>query len=289
MASGTWQDSDVISFLQTHVDNGAFGTPDPNAIYAVIFPSAVTINVQGLGLSCDAFGGYHDAFTSDAGTFSYAALPRCPGFIPDAGDADCLTGAASHELIEAVTDPVPSNPGWALTDEDHMVWNMVLYGEVGDICVYDGDAFYIPSGFPHMVQRTWSNAEAAAGRYPCVPVATPYFGATPVQNDTVAYNWAAYGQAGQTKGIKIPVGGSGTIDVDLFSGGPTSPISVEIMGYPNPNTLSVQPSFLSGHNGDVLHFTVQHLSDDSNYGGAPFIVYAWVGDRYHFYLGWVGD
>jgi hypothetical protein len=166
---------------------------------------------------------------------------------------------------------------------------MVLYGEVGDICVYDSDAFYYPAGFPHMVQRTWSNAEAAAGRYPCVPTLTPYFGATPEQNDTVTYNWAAYNQSGMTSGIKIPVGQSGTINIDLFSSGPTQPIQVNIMGYPNANTLTVTPSTLSGNNGDTLHFTAQHVSDDSAYGGAPFIVTAWIGDRYHYYLGWVGD
>jgi hypothetical protein len=289
MMSGTIQDSDIISFLAGHLASGAFGTPDVNAIYAIIYPASVNINVQGLGMSCDAFGGYHDSIVFDGGTFVYAVLPRCPGFIPDAGDLDCLTGAASHELIEAVTDPDINNPAWAQTDEQHEVWNMLLYGEVGDICVYDSDAFYFPTGFPHMVQRTWSNAEAAAGRYPCVPTLMPYFGATPEQNDTVTYNWAMYSQAGNTNGIKIPVGQTGTLNVDLFSSGPTQAIQVNVQGYPNANTLNITPSVLSGHNGDVLHFSVQHQSDDSAYGGAPFIVTAWIGDRYHYYLGWVGD
>lgn len=61
---------------------------------------------------------------------------------------DALTGTSSHELCEAITDPVPGT-GWY--DDRN--------GEIGDICAW---AFKKLGG--HVVQLEWSNA---AGKSAC--------------------------------------------------------------------------------------------------------------------------
>ena len=74
------------------------------------------------------------------------------------------------------------------------------------------------------MQRTWSNKAAPAGHDPCVP-ALPgevYFNAAPVLNDNITVD--VIGQTSRCKGVKIAVGETKTIEIDLFSdaatGGP---------------------------------------------------------------------
>jgi hypothetical protein len=117
--------------------------PTPNGLYSIFLPPNVAV-VMGGGRSCQAFCGYHDAIDNQ---IFYAVLPY-PGCSPCVGDLDefdALTSTASHELAEAITDPVPGT-GWY--DDTH--------GEVGDICAWQtkrlGD---------YVVQLEWSNAAQA--------------------------------------------------------------------------------------------------------------------------------
>ena len=117
--------------------------PTPNGLYSIFLPPNVAVVMDG-GRSCQAFCGYHDAIDNQ---IFYAVLPY-PGCSPCVGDLDefdALTSTASHELAEAITDPVPGT-GWY--DDTH--------GEVGDICAWRtkrlGD---------YVVQLEWSNAAQA--------------------------------------------------------------------------------------------------------------------------------
>ena len=86
-----------------------------------ITPSGVTVTLEGAA-SCQQFCGYHD---SHDGSLFYAVVPYgdCAGCELAGTVFDSMTVIASHELCEAITDPIPGS-GWY---DD-------VNGEIGDIC-----------------------------------------------------------------------------------------------------------------------------------------------------------
>jgi hypothetical protein len=126
-------------------------------------------------VSCQGFGGYHDAvkITPSGGAeiiVTYSIVPRCTSSFDD------LTLAASHEFMEAATDPnVGAGPlGYVMGDP---LWSASYGGEVGDLCFnYSGSDTVLEGSYS--VQRGWSNAAAKGSHDPCVPAPNkPYFNA----------------------------------------------------------------------------------------------------------------
>ena len=113
--------------------------PTPNTLYFVYVPPGVRV-VMGGSASCQAFCGYHNAIGT---TTFYAVMPYpgCTGCLGGLTAFDALTSTSSHELCEAITDPIPGQ-GWY--DDNN--------GEIGDICAWQtkkvGD---------YTVQLEWSN------------------------------------------------------------------------------------------------------------------------------------
>jgi hypothetical protein len=257
-------------------------TPDANTLYAVFLPDGVTITIPQWGKSCQGFGGYHSEGTSkQSQSIVYALMPRCASFGQLKG-VDALTTTLSHELVEAVTDPADqSNPAYALPDKDHYVWALVPLSEVGDMCTYEPQSNQRLVG-NFMVQRTWSNASAKAGHDPCVPLLTdPYFNSVPVLDENVTINFGGQGGQGQTKGVKIPVGTSKTIEVDLFSDAPTTDWTVQAIDmqsyfYGGSPDLTFTWDQQSGNNGDKLHLTITR-EKKGQYNGSEFIFYSQKG------------
>jgi hypothetical protein len=136
-------DAAIRSLLQKELDNPASGFPaaDANTLYFFYLPPGVAV-VQGGARSCQAFCGYHN----DIGRKIFYAVmpyPGCQGCTGGLSPFDALTSTSSHELCEAITDPVPGD-GWY--DDVH--------GEIGDICAWKtrklGD---------YTVQLEWSNKQ----------------------------------------------------------------------------------------------------------------------------------
>jgi hypothetical protein len=100
--------------------------------------------VQGGAQSCQAFCGYHNDIGSQ---LFYAAMPYpdCQGCTGSLDTFAALTSTSSHELCEAITDPVPGQ-GWY--DDTN--------GEIGDIC-----AWKTKTVAGYTVQLEWSNASAS--------------------------------------------------------------------------------------------------------------------------------
>jgi hypothetical protein len=117
----------------------------PNVLYFLYLPPGVALT-QGGGKSCQAFCGYHDHIN---GKIFYAAMPyaNCNGCLGGLSTLDALTSTSSHELCEAITDPVPGT-GWY--DDAN--------GEIGDICAWETKKVG-----NHVVQKEWSNASRACG------------------------------------------------------------------------------------------------------------------------------
>jgi len=299
--------TDIQAWVASEIQSGAFGTPDPQAIYTIVYPSTTTITqpnpispLFGTVNSCDAFDGYHDntaVALDDASTtsFAYAVIPTCGGgFVPN------LTEVLSHEWIEASTDPFLTSSGvFTLTggpnaafyspDGDHAVWALLGGGEAGDLCEPEGTNAYVsPSDLKYFVQRTWSNASAQASHDPCVPVpSTPFFDSAPVLDETVSFTSAITGPI-TSKGVTIPQGQSKTIEVDLFSDGDTGgPWSVEAEdvlatyygAYGLTPTLDFAWDRTSGQNGEKLHLTISVTGPTPVGGAHAFMIVSTLGTR----------
>jgi hypothetical protein len=253
----TWDDSQIQADLANRLaslDGGAgagFPAPDANTLYAYFFPPNVTITTGGgpvpeggvpadagsfgggVQSSCTSFGGYHDDIALSATEFvAYAVVPRCANFGPNITGLDAITGPASHEIAEGVTDPFPSdNPAYVTVDTQHGYWSRLLGGgEVGDMCAQQDNSFVKYADLPYTVQRIWSNKAAMAGADPCVPTVPGhvFFNAYPVEPDMIVSS--SRGATVTVQGIDIPPGGSKVMEFDLASTGVTSgPITIAIM------------------------------------------------------------
>lgn len=119
--------------------NQSFPKPGVNTLYFVYTDIGVTVSMGG-SKSCSSFCGYHDA-TNNNLYYAVMPYPGCSGCLGGLAVQDALTATSSHELCEAITDPVPGS-GWY--DDNN--------GEIGDICAWK---FKELDGFK--VQLEWSN------------------------------------------------------------------------------------------------------------------------------------
>jgi hypothetical protein len=299
-APSTTDDATIQTWLAGKLNgNDPLWPPaDDNSVYVLHYPSGTTITQQsamGTAVSCQTFGGYHNGVTLDAmhnsQNVAYAVIPRCGNFAGLHG-VDAVTAAESHELVEAATDPYPMvDPAYAEPDQNHLYWLFALGGgEVGDMCAQFPGVFTKFAELPNVVQRTWSNASAAASHEPCVP-ALPgevYFNSAPVLKDNIVI-----AGIGSMKGVKIPVGSSKTVELDLFSDGDTGGAwDVEVKDF---FSLMGQAAVLgftldrtSGQNGEKLHLTIDALKK-SQYGVGIFIIISSLGQRQSWWIGLVGN
>ncbi|HTR51426.1 MAG TPA: hypothetical protein VMJ10_12010 [Kofleriaceae bacterium] len=266
-------DTGLSSWIANHFNgqNGWPAAPDAQTIYAVFLPPNVTVTTQ-FGQSCESFGGYHDEATGPSSeSIVFAIMPRCPGGI------DLLTTVTSHELIEASTDPhIETAPAYAVLDAPHYIWGYTPGDEVGDMCEYLSSAPQQLVG-AYYVQRIWSNASAAVGHDPCVPVpTTPYFGAMPVFTESLPIPSIFDGSTIMTQGVQVAMGTPQTIEVDVFSDQPTGEFNVhaddvasQLMG--GQPELSFTWDRQAGRNGDKLHLTITRLQDGPG-GGSELVL-----------------
>jgi hypothetical protein len=317
-APKTIASADLQTWIGQTLQSGALGTPDPQVIYTVVFPSTTTITqpnpvlpgiLQALQ-SCVDFRGFHDdvVITPDGGSptsFAYAVIATCSTSVDD------VTAVSSHEWVEASTDPqVSANGTFTLSggphaayfsvDTNHIVWDIWSDGgEAGDLCQPEGAAQRVtPPDVGNAVQRTWSNQLAAASHDPCAPdpAGVPFFSSAPVLDETVTFTSALTGRI-TTQGVTIPVGQSRTIEIDLFSDAPTSGpwtvsaedvFSTKFGGFGLQKTLSFQWDRTQGTNGDKLHLTITVMGAMPLIGGAhAFVIHSTLGNRTHSWPGLV--
>lgn len=136
-------DSALQVFLKQQSAAAKVPKPTANTLYFIYLPPGVRV-VMGGSSSCQAFCGYHNSIGS--GMF-YAVMPYpgCTGCTGGLTPFDALTSTSSHELCEAMTDPMPGQ-GWY--DDAN--------GEIGDIC-----AWQTKKVGAYTVQLEWSNKASA--------------------------------------------------------------------------------------------------------------------------------
>jgi hypothetical protein len=209
--------STLQQWLATALSSGQLPAPDTgatsNTVYAIYLPPTTTIALDGVqSCTADGFGGYHSTWMRNGSqAVPYAVVDECEPMSPLFPNiaANTLlqetTLDASHEIVEASTDPIPPT-GFALegTNPDNWGWiDVTGGGEAADMCVdllglnqdQTTDGIFT-------VQRIWSNSRAAASLDPCnpAPVGDAYFNAAPSQAFFV-----------------LEVGASATFDVSAFS------------------------------------------------------------------------
>jgi hypothetical protein len=181
-------DPTAASTLKTYIQSlipTPIPTPDAQTMLVFYFPASTTITLDGAS-SCQQFGGYHNSLTVGGVNFTYAIVNECPVQAESAlTQVQETTFAASHEIVEAATDPFQTQTalGFYLNFNDPAIvpWNNSGGGEAADMCVdflgLNQDST-TEGGFT--VQRIWNNAAAAAGGDPCVPASTaPYYNTAP--------------------------------------------------------------------------------------------------------------
>jgi hypothetical protein len=134
-------DTAIRKFLQSQLaaKGGGLPAPTPNSLYFLFLPPGVRVSAGG-SLSCQSFCGYHDAIGQNI-FYAVMPFPGCSGCRGRIAVLDALTLTSSHELCEAITDPIPGN-GWY---DDHN-------GEIGDICAWQSKKLG-----QYTVQQEWSN------------------------------------------------------------------------------------------------------------------------------------
>jgi hypothetical protein len=165
-----------------------------NTLYVIFFPTGVVITDSQNSKSCTDFCGYHGSGTSGSTTYLYAVIPDLSQVqtyaLPDGGsvtepcgygcaydapakpEEDWFNPTMSHEIGEAVTDPVNGSGWYDQSNTDFACagsksQNQPGGGEIGDVCVgyYDDeyttgeceDAQNVP-GTNINAQILWSNA-----------------------------------------------------------------------------------------------------------------------------------
>lgn len=139
----TVDDFAIVTFLQGQIDAGAVPKANANSLYFIYLPSGTTVTLSGQA-SCSSFCGYHSV--AGAGVYyGVEPYPDCSGCLAGLSAFEALCATSSHELCEAVTDPLPGQ-GWY--DDNN--------GEIGDICAWQTKTL---DGYT--VQLEWSNSAGA--------------------------------------------------------------------------------------------------------------------------------
>jgi hypothetical protein len=228
-------DHDVYDYITSAISANGGPERNGNSLYLLYLPPGITVIEQGVpNTGCDKFEAYHAAYGTRGDNL--AVVQQCGGTDP----RDSMTVAASHEIIEAATDPdyqsyvlpaIAPHAPW--TEPIWNAYNLTGRAELADLCVgtYDLEAGYY-------YQRIWSNLDVAKGGDPCAPeLAEPYYVALFAQDwypinagQTLTipiFGWASSGMssawpldayaASAKTGFTATVGGNGTLKANETS------------------------------------------------------------------------
>lgn len=131
-------DADIQNLIVQELNANRVAKVTPDSLYMVFTPPGTTVTLDTYA-SCQNFCGYH----SNVNNMYYAVIPYpdCVGCMGTMKTFDSMTSVITHEICEAITDPVPGT-GWY---DD-------VNGEIGDIC-----AWHTKQLGGYAVQLEWSN------------------------------------------------------------------------------------------------------------------------------------
>jgi uncharacterized membrane protein len=141
--------------IQTELDRmlraGALAPNDESSLYVVHFPPGITVTQDGAA-SCVDFCAYHGTFKRNGAIVPYVVIPDLGGDCQNAcgagDDMAATTWVASHEIVEAVTDPAVGFAGTSLAAP--LGWYDQSAGELSDACAGTAQIS------TYVVQTQWS-------------------------------------------------------------------------------------------------------------------------------------
>jgi hypothetical protein len=302
--AATIDDSTIQRWLtaQLGADGGVALPRDPQAIYILFYPAGTVVTIgNGTGqprvASCTDFGAYHSSIVLDPSTqaaAAYAVIPRCDAYLGHGG-IDFVTSAASHELLEAATDPYPTvHAAYGFVDYNGSAWARAVGGtEIGDLCELQPGAFITPPALGYLVQRVWSNTAAAARHDPCVPSdpnAGPY-----VQVIAPFFPFKPYPTELNVPGAPVAAGTSVAFSVtpvsDVADAGPWTVSAAEMgrQGVPlqSGGALSFSWDSTTARDGAFLKLTITRKPN--SVGAFPVALESTLGSRTTRWWTMVGD
>jgi hypothetical protein len=137
-------DSAIQQMLQAQIDTGVLPAATANTLYFLYLPPGTTVTMSDGSASCRDFCGYHNATPNNV-FYAVMPYPGCTGCQGGLDTFPVLCSTSSHELCEAITDPLPGQ-GWY--DDNN--------GEIGDIC-----AWKTKQVAAYTVQLEWSNQSSS--------------------------------------------------------------------------------------------------------------------------------
>jgi hypothetical protein len=160
-------DKDIAPMLQQIIDAGQV-VPDASTMFLIYLPAAASITV-GTDKSCEVFGAFH--YSTEVNV-SGAPHDVAYAVIADCGRDD-FASSASHEIIEASTDPFVHNDANGIVvpgSVTHYLYDDAWAGtgsggEVADVCAGRGPA----TAGAYTVVKSWVNAAAQESKDPCQP------------------------------------------------------------------------------------------------------------------------
>jgi hypothetical protein len=163
-ATRSVSDATVQTEVLAQINAGHLPAPTANTYYPVHFPAGMNVTAPDGSRSCVVFCAYHGTFAvrNSAG----AVVNVNYGVVPDQGGGcaggcggnaqrvNNLTSVASHELVEATTDPAV---GLATVFGPPLAWYDPNNGEIGDIC-NGQQGSTTGNGHAYTIQLEFSNA-----------------------------------------------------------------------------------------------------------------------------------
>jgi hypothetical protein len=156
------RDTDIEALLRRSASTGQLGALDENTLLLVYLPEGVVLVDQTTRYCAGRARALHRSLEIDNARIPFAVLPRC-------GDEAELTGTASHEILEATTNPFPAERGFAFLMSSAQSGFTAAGVEPVDPCglITMDRHWTTENGF--VVHRAWSNRAAALAHDPCVP------------------------------------------------------------------------------------------------------------------------
>ncbi|HVA66936.1 MAG TPA: hypothetical protein VNK24_08425 [Elusimicrobiota bacterium] len=156
--SATLTDAMIQRELAAQIAAGHLPPSDANTLYMVYFPAGIGISLPDGSRSCRDFDAYHEGFTG-------AGTPVYYGVMPDCGEGfNALSVTSSHETIEAITDPFPTNGAHPAYPQ---AWNSATGDEIADLCDSVNTSYVTSSGgLVSDVEPGWSDSANACNMGP---------------------------------------------------------------------------------------------------------------------------
>jgi hypothetical protein len=219
------------ALIDSNMGKNGWPTANANTIISVVTNPKTSITSFGQPAGCVQFDGYHSLSSSGGVPYLINAYCLDASMKPDFSN---LTVTISHEAAEASTD-------WNLSVNSAYFpgtkAKIIGGGETGDNCIAMNASIKSPAGDTYMVQKVFSDANAAAGnKWWCPDPSLP--------NDPY---WGAGLYSGGTNDAVISISrtggkGSATIKIEPFSYDPNfGPMSFYVVGSLLPAGVTLMP------------------------------------------------